>query len=546
MIRRHLRTLWLVLRVRFTGLRTGIVLKIRQFFVWFWQVVLRPTFYKFWQKAALPTLNKLWQRTGLPMPNELWPRVIRFKSALLTKGRTYQTNLRALSVEARQGNRRALVWHGTKWLAVTLWTGYRRLPWQFTASGLFVGLLLVGVLLYRASIPVTPVRALTIQAPSLIQAGEPVTITVQVEPATAQDAILLLAQGTFGLYPQMQTPVQGVAHFQLAPLQTQFAGTVQWMARGGTLETRSTSTILPGPAADPILPVVGPRSIVADHAHWTMIVATPRDQFFNPVAEQSPVTFRVQHPILPNQNPATGLEVVQTHTQHLLAWAKIYSHTSAGRTLLTANSGDAYSPERTIFEVPGLPVPFALMADRLTLPADGRQLVQISSEQIKDKFGNVLSDGAEITLLADMPGMDRRSLPAVTVDGRIYTTLQAPIQPGEMTVQAWLGGVSSKPLHLTFTPGPAVLPIKMKATLEPEQITITAGPLVGQLGQFIPDATAVTFTFTAPNGQVTTYTALVDYGYAILTVRRATLLSGLYQVEATAGTGVGHASFQLP
>ncbi|MFN8494571.1 MAG: hypothetical protein U0350_43620 [Caldilineaceae bacterium] len=514
----QLQTLGQALRARFTRWLAAMALNIRQFWPWVW-------------RGRLPALSQ---------------RATCFKLALLERRRDSQTHLSVLIAEVRQGNGRALAWRGVKRLAVTFWTHYRRLPWQFTAGAVLVGLLLIGLLLYRARMPITPVRSLTIHAPAQIQAGEPVTITVQVEPATAQDAILLLAQGTFGLYPQIQTPVQGIVHFQLTPLQTQFAGTVQWMARGGTVETRSTSTILPGPAADPILPLVGPRSIVADHEHWTMLLATPRDQFFNAVAEQSPVTFRVQHPLLPNQNPATGLEVVQTRTQHLVAWAKIYSRTHAGRTLLTANSGDAYSPERTMFETPGLPIPFALTADRLTLPADGRQLVQISSEQIMDRFGNALSDGAEVTLLADMSGQDRRSLPAVTVDGRIYTTLQAPIQPGEMTVQAWLGGVSSTPLHLTFTPGPAVLPIKMKVVLEPEQINITAGPLVGQLGQFIPDAAAVTFTFTTPDGQVTTYEALVDYGYATLTVRRATLLSGLYQVQASAGTGAGQTSFQLP
>ena len=151
-----------------------------------------------------------------------------------------------------------------------------------------------------------------------------------------------------------------------------------------------------------------------------------------------------------------------------------------------------------------------------------------------------------MTVLAEIPGQDRRSLPATTVDGRIYTTIQAPSQPGTMIVQAWIAGVASAPLLIEFTPGPAVQPILVVTQKAATGMTVIAGPLVGQLGQFVPDGTAATFTITAPDGSMETVVAPADYGYARILLRQLTLLAGTYQVAVTAGTGQGVVTFVVP
>jgi len=397
-----------------------------------------------------------------------------------------------------------------------------------------------------ASVATLPVLGLQIEAPTQTQAGRLVSVVVHATPISATAPILLLAQGTFGLHLQRQAPVNGRASFTLSPRQTQYAGTVLLTASVGLVDARSELVILPGPAVDPLLPAVGPRSLVANGQHWTMVVATPRDQFLNPVAEDTPVTLRAQHPVIPGAAPATGLEMIDIRTRHLLAWGRIYSRTRAGQMLISATSGGAHSPERAVMEVPGLPVPFALSADLISLPADGRQLVHIQSEQIVDRFGNVLLDGSNVTVLTSMANGDRRSLPAMTIDGRIYMTLQAPNQAGRMTVTAWIAGVSSRSLQLEFTPGPAVEPISLTVEIEAQEIVIVAGPLVGQLKQFIPDGTEVMFSLTGPDGTETSGRAPTNYGYATLRLTRSGLVAGTYTVAARVGTGAGQRTFRLP
>jgi hypothetical protein len=403
--------------------------------------------------------------------------------------------------------------------------------------------------------PIAP-RTLRIEAPAQLNAGEPLTLIVYTVPATATAPILLTAQGTFGFYPQQVTPAIGHAHFIIPPLQTRHAGVVRLQASVGQVVTSATVTILPGPAVDPVLPLVGERSIVADGAHWTMAITTPRDGLANPVAEGTTVTLRTQHPVAPGEVPANGLEIVETKTRNLLSWTRIYSRTRAGRLRLTATADNGHSPERIVLVVPGPPAAFALHAEPLIAAADGHQWIRIRSEQITDRFGNVLLDGTNVTVLAAMPPDEMRTVPAITVDGRIYTTLQAPTQPGTMFVRAWIGGASSQVVTIDFTPGPAVQTIAVDTTWQADGIALTAGPLVGDRSQFVPDGTTVTFSIMGPNGLspdgVTLEGAIrqtvvpAEYGYATLFVRTLTLTPGHYAVAVDAGTGMGSALFHVP
>ncbi len=401
-----------------------------------------------------------------------------------------------------------------------------------------------------------PPSALQIEAPAQINAGEPLQLIVYTTPPDTTTPILLTAQGTFGFYPQKETPAVGHAHFTIPPLQTRHAGVVHLQASVGQIGSSATVEILPGTAVDPVLPLVGPRSIVADGDHWTMAITTPRDALDNPVADGSVVTLRAQHPVAMGAAPESGLELIETKTRNLVSWARIYSRTRAGRLLLTATADDGHSPERVVLEVPGPPILFALQADPLTAAADGHQWIRIRSEQITDRFGNVLLDGNEVTILAAMPPDEMRTVPAITVDGRIYTTLQAPTRPGTMFVRAWIGGASSQAVMVTFTPGPAVQTITLSSVWQTDGILLRAGPLVGDREQFVPDGTEVTFTIMGPNGRSPDGTmpdgaarqtvVPSEYGYATLLVRTLTLLPGPYAVAVDAGTGVGNSIFTVP
>ena len=386
-----------------------------------------------------------------------------------------------------------------------------------------------------------PVPALSIAAPGAVDAGAAIPLTVQTDGAAGE--IFLLATGTFGSIPFTATVAGGEASFTLAPPYTRHAGAVTFLARSGDAQAQAETRIRPGPPVDPILPLVGPRSIVADAAHWTMLVAVPVDRFGNPLADGFPVTVRAQHPAPEGGDPQSGVEVQTTQIERLFAWARVYSRTKAGRTFLSFNAGEAHSPERDVLEVPGRPLPFRLFAQPEVAVADGRQTVQISSEQIRDRFDNLLLDGTSVQLLAESSDGSRRVIPTFTQDGRIYARLQSPAAPGSLRVQALVDDVLSETLSLRFTPGPAVRAFPIAVALTDDALLLTAGPLVGPIGQFIPDGTAVRFTLTDPDGAPLEAEAVAEYGYARLRLPRSGLFPGEYRVQAAVGTGAGWNGF---
>ena len=134
----------------------------------------------------------------------------------------------------------------------------------------------------------------------------------------------------------------------------------------------------------------------------------------------------------------------------------------------------------------------------------------------------------------------------MVVDGQARIDLQAPTQPGLLTAQALLNDTLSRPLTMTITPGPAVTTIPLTLTRHPETMTLTAGPLVGPLGQLIPDGTPVLFEIAGPRPPVIKLTGRADYGYALVTLRRANLVSGLHTIMVTAGSGQGRLMFEEP
>lgn len=384
------------------------------------------------------------------------------------------------------------------------------------------------------------IHTFAIDAPSQVNAGDPISVTVS---ADGEGPLFLLATGTFGSVPLTGTLTGVTATLGLDPIYSRHAGAVEFRARAGQAEARATTTILPGPPVDPILPLVGPRSIVADEEHWTMLVAVPTDRYGNPLADDFPVTVRAQHPAPDGGDSLADPETKETKIERLFAWARILSKTKAGRTFLSVNAGEASSPERDVLEVPGPPLPFRLYAEPETAVADGRQTVAISSEQIRDQYDNLLLDGTSVQLLAESSDGSRRMIPTVTQDGRIYASLQSPGAPGTLTVRAQIVDVLSQPLTLRFTPGPAVRPITVTVELTDDFLVIRGGPLLGPIGQFIPDGTPVGFTITDPDGMPSEWDAVAEFGYAQLALRRSELMPGEYRVQAAVGTGRGGNGF---
>ncbi|MCB0011620.1 MAG: hypothetical protein KDE34_06955 [Anaerolineales bacterium] len=381
-----------------------------------------------------------------------------------------------------------------------------------------------------------------ITAPVELPAGDPLPITIgPFLPDEAESAVDLVFLGSYG--PQVYTvPLYyGWGNLTIASDKTQLSGSYTLIASAGEARGEATLLVTPHEAVEPLTPLIGARSIIADGEHWAMVVLIPFDKFGNPVVDGTPVQVRALH-------PNGALESDMVPTEHLLAWDRLYSTTTAGRTEVSAQIGQIFGHEGLLLEVPGWPVPFRLTSDTLTAPADGFQYVTIRTSVIADQYGNIMPDGTQINFLVEGASGDRRSMPSFTIDGVAEVIMQTPVEPGEVTVAGSVFGVASEPLTLAFTPGPAVgfIPVALRLNPATGSLTITAGPVLGQLNQYVPDGTRVEFRFTGPDGVPFTELAQVDAGYAELVLRLAELAPGTYELVLVAGAGYGGIHFEVP
>ena len=394
--------------------------------------------------------------------------------------------------------------------------------------------------------PVITVAELTgllpIHAPDSALVGEEIDLTIgPVADATDGTPIVLTLIGSYGPNVLRSQFKNNQAHFLIPATMTTRSGLVDLIATSGGAKGNATLELLADKPVEPISPLVGARSIIADGDHWAMVVAIPFDRFGNPVAEGTPIDIRSLH-------PGKVLRTYDSKIEHLLAWERVYSGTKSGRTVIAVNIDDIHGPEGVLLEVPGWPVPFPIMSDPGTLPADGFQLMTLYTAKISDQFGNIMPDGTLVKFVVDGPVGNRRVIPAQTVDGVAETIFQAPNDPGVYTIRAAVFGMESDLLSIEFTEGPAVseFPIAYTTDEEKGELVLTAGPITAALDQYVPDGTQVTFNLVGPDKKLHAFTGFTDGGYATGAIRLIHLTPGRQIVEANAGSGGSTLQFLLP
>ena len=371
--------------------------------------------------------------------------------------------------------------------------------------------------------------------------GDSVSVTLGPMDAVNGTPVLLTVLTTYG--PRVLTAAfaNQYARILLDETYTKNSGQLSLLAQSGDARGQAQVQLVADAPVEPLTPLVGPRSIIADGEHWSMATGIPFDRFGNPAADGTPVKIRVLH-------PDNRLEELDVTVQHLVAWARIFSGTQAGRTNITMQAESAYGPEETLLEVAGMPVPFKVNAAPNNVPADGRQLVTMRTEILRDKFGNTMADGTAVTFFVKTASGQLRLIPAYTLAGAAEAPLQAPTEPGIVEVWGTLYGVESLRTDVTFTPGPAVgeIPVQVIPNAADHSLRLKAGPIIGMLKQYVPDGTPVQFSLTDPTGFKQWLTATTEQGYATAEVRMPELPIGSYHVEVLAGSGYGKKDFELP
>lgn len=328
---------------------------------------------------------------------------------------------------------------------------------------------------------------LTISTVASASVGE--NITVSVVGAPNGEIVDLSIDAGYGPRHFSLASTDGTANFDVPASTGPGSGIAFLSAKSGDLVSTATVELLPGDAVSPLDLYLGPRTVVADADHFSMIVAVPKDRLGNPVADGTTVDYLVTRPNLVTESLAHD-------TDGLLSYIRVFSRTVTGRTRLSVevqgsrlSGGEAATgPERSFLEVAGIPEPFSLVPIDPIVPADGHALVRIATELLRDEFGNELPDGTVVFLDAS-GATGLRRLRSVSIDGVAEFVLEAPPIAGDVELIASASGTRSDPLTLTFESAVDELPVL--AEKHPDGILVTVGRVLSTRQSYVPDGTIV-------------------------------------------------------
>lgn len=407
-------------------------------------------------------------------------------------------------------------------------------------ASLGAALLLCGVSACREPAPAVGaiLRTLPLSAPSATRAGEDLVIQIhgtREDEARVVDVLLWTSYGPRAMSLEVRA-ARGEAAVVVPGTALTIAGSTAVVVRGSHFVGEVAVTVLPGQVVDPVVPLVGARSIPADGKHFSMCTVVPEDRFGNLLPDGIPVTIRSRR----SDGTSSTLE---TEVRHGIAWERIFSGIRAGRTTVTAAVGLARGPEADFFEIAGWPQSVQVRAAPLGESADGRRLLTLSTEELRDINGNLLPDGTLVTFVSPRP--HARFAPAVTIRGVAQTVVLAPRDARPDSIGAAMFGAAIRTSPYAWQPAfnGGVIPVGFSQV--GSEVRLRAGPLLTVRDHFVPDGTHVEVRLQDQIGRVAAYGAVSERGYAELSLNAGEFSRGRLLVEVVLGDGRGSASVEL-
>ncbi len=257
-------------------------------------------------------------------------------------------------------------------------------------------------------------------------------------------------------------------------------GTVNWklLADDTTLSGKFMITRKQQPVS--LETYLGPPSIEAGGKDYAMMVTIPTDVLDNPIKNNTKVT--IQHQFLASERKE------QVFTKNLIAYKNIYSPKKSGRMLLSSNCLNLDSKEYNLSIMPAISVNFEIFAERHHEYADGNQITTFTTSILKDKHGNVVSDGSFVEFFITNSEGNILKTTGTTIRGIATAQMIHPDHEESWSIKAYVIGISES----------NVLKIRYKKIIHDFNVIfsennreIKIGPIKSFMNQMIPDGLEV-------------------------------------------------------
>ncbi|NNE15185.1 MAG: hypothetical protein HKN51_09430, partial [Saprospiraceae bacterium] len=267
---------------------------------------------------------------------------------------------------------------------------------------------------------------------------------------------------------------------------------------------------------------IGPPSIEAGGSDYTMLVVIPTDSLDNPITNNTLVSAKYQ--FLETQ------EEKDIFTKNLIAYKKIYSQNESGRMLVSSECLNFNSKEFTINIGASIPTNFTISDKRSHDHADGNQITSFLTSVIKDKHGNMVSDGTYVNFFITNKNGNILKTSGITIGGIATSQMIHPDHEDVWSVKAYVNGMAESNV-LTLNYKQVINDFEVIFTNNNREITI--GPLQSFMKQMIPDGLQVKLTIYKDNLPVQTLLNTSFNGFVDFSLKPDVIKNDIYKFSIT-------------
>ena len=276
--------------------------------------------------------------------------------------------------------------------------------------------------------------------------------------------------------------VENKGIFSLPEFLSSKSGIVNWvLLKDGEQKRIGSFEILPKVASKTVIEsYFGPRSIQAGDRDYSMLVVVPMDAMDNPLPDSTRVMLHKQF--------YEEIDSVEIFTDKLMAWKNIMAYRKAGNINISSRVLGVNSIELTTNVLPSNATDFQISSFRNHDFADGNQIAEFTTSEIKDEWGNTISDGTLVSFYIENEAGTILSTRGSSIEGVATAKIIHPDHPDTWKIKAYITGLAeSNTIEISFRQALKDFEVEFYN----KNRTIKVGPLQSFMQQLIPDGALV-------------------------------------------------------
>ncbi|MFC6858505.1 hypothetical protein [Zunongwangia atlantica] len=260
------------------------------------------------------------------------------------------------------------------------------------------------------------------------------------------------------------------------------SGEVNWILLKDEEQLQTGSfEILPKVASKTVIEsYFGPRSIQAGDRDYSMLVVVPMDAMDNPLPDSTSVMLHKQF--------YEEIDSVEIFTDKLMAWRNITAYRKTGNINVSSTILGVNSIELTTNVFPSNATDFQISSFRNHDFADGNQIAEFTTSEIKDEWGNTISDGTLVSFYIENEAGTMLTTRGSSIEGVATAKIIHPDHPDTWKIKGYVTGLAeSNEIEISFTQALKDFEVEFSNGNR----TIKIGPLQSFMQQLIPDGAVV-------------------------------------------------------